>query len=53
MNGSGYVPIEFDDGRRAMVRWKPEILDAAKGELQLYRYRLLQDPTAPGAARAH
>ena len=44
---STYVPIQFESGRRAMVRWKPEILDAAKGELQLYRYRLLQDPDAP------
>ena len=44
---SKYVPIEFPNGRRAMVMWKPERLNAAEGDLQLYRYRLLQDPTAP------
>lgn len=44
---SNYVPIEFSNGRRAIVKWKPERLNAAEGDLQLYRYRLLQDPTAP------
>jgi predicted AlkP superfamily phosphohydrolase/phosphomutase len=44
---SKYVPIQFPTGRRAIVRWKPERLNAAEGDLQLYRYRLLQAPTAP------
>ena len=44
---SRYVPIAFPNGRRAIVRWKPERVDSGAGDLQLYRYRLLQDPTAP------
>ncbi len=44
---SKYVPIQFPDGRKAITRWKPEKLDATIGELQLYRYRFLQDPSAP------
>ncbi len=44
---SKYVPIRFPSGRRAIVRWKPERLSASDNDLQLYRYRLLQDPTAP------
>ena len=44
---SNYVPIQFPNGRRAIVKWKHERIDAAAGDLQLYRYRLLQDPTAP------
>ncbi len=44
---SKYVPIIFPNGRRAIVKWKPERIHAAEGDLQLYRYRLLQDPTAP------
>ncbi|MBI3016243.1 MAG: alkaline phosphatase family protein [Candidatus Tectomicrobia bacterium] len=43
---SGYMPIKFPNGRRGVIRWKPERLDAAGGELQLYRYKLLQDPSA-------
>src|SRR5271157_360448 len=42
---SKYVPIRFPSGRRAIVRWKPERLSASDNDLQLYRYRLLQDPT--------
>jgi len=44
---SKYVPIQFPNGRRAIVKWKPERIDASQGDLQLYRYRLLQDPSAP------
>lgn len=44
---SKYVPVDFPNGRRAIVKWKPERIDAGEGDLQLYRYRLLQDPTAP------
>jgi len=44
---SKYVPIQFPNGRRAIVRWKPERIATDEGDLQLYRYRLLQDPTAP------
>jgi predicted AlkP superfamily phosphohydrolase/phosphomutase len=44
---SKYVPIKFPNGRRAIVKWKPERINTAEGDLQLYRYRLLQDPTAP------
>jgi predicted AlkP superfamily phosphohydrolase/phosphomutase len=44
---SQYVPIKFPNGRSAIVRWKPERLSTAEGDLQLYRYRLLQDPSAP------
>lgn len=44
---SKYVPIQFPNGRRAILKWKPERLSSADGDLQLYRYRLLQDPTAP------
>ena len=43
---STYVPIKFPNGRRAIVRWKPERVNTGEGDLQLYRYRLLQDPTA-------
>ena len=38
---------QFPNGRRAIVKWKPERINTAEGDLQLYRYRLLQDPTAP------
>jgi predicted AlkP superfamily phosphohydrolase/phosphomutase len=44
---SPYVPIQFPNGRRAVVKWKPERINSAEGDLQLYRYRLLQDPAAP------
>jgi predicted AlkP superfamily phosphohydrolase/phosphomutase len=44
---SRYVPINFPNGRRAIAKWKPERINTAEGDLQLYRYRLLQDPTAP------
>lgn len=44
---SKYVPLHFPNGRRAIIKWKPEILKASSGEVQLYRYRLLLDPTAP------
>jgi predicted AlkP superfamily phosphohydrolase/phosphomutase len=44
---SQYVPLQLPTGRRAVVRWKPERINTAEGDLQLYRYRLLQDPTAP------
>jgi predicted AlkP superfamily phosphohydrolase/phosphomutase len=44
---SKYVPIQFPNGRRAIVKWKPERINAKEGDLQLYRYRLLQDPAAP------
>ena len=44
---SKYVPIQFPNGRRAIVRWKPELINTDDNALQLYRYRLLQDPTAP------
>lgn len=44
---SEYVPIVFPNGRRAIVKWKPERINTAEGDLQLYRYRLLQDPAAP------
>jgi predicted AlkP superfamily phosphohydrolase/phosphomutase len=44
---SKYVPIRFPNGRSAIVKWKPERINSAAGDLQLYRYRLLQDPTAP------
>jgi predicted AlkP superfamily phosphohydrolase/phosphomutase len=43
---SKYVPVHFPNGRSAIVKWKPERIDTAAGDLQLYRYRLLQDPTA-------
>ncbi|MBW2307757.1 MAG: alkaline phosphatase family protein [Deltaproteobacteria bacterium] len=43
---SNYMPLKFPNGRRAVIRWKVEHLDAAKGELQLYRYKLMQDPSA-------
>ncbi len=44
---SKYVPISFPNGRRAIVKWRPERINTDEGDLQLYRYRLLQDPTAP------
>ena len=44
---SKYVPIQFPNGRRAIVKWKPERIDTSEADLQLYRYRLLQDVTAP------
>jgi len=47
---SNYVPIKYPNGRRAIVKWKPERVNAAAGDWQLYRYRLLQDPTCAGAA---
>ncbi len=44
---SQYFPIQLPNGRRVIVKWKPERIHTETGDLQLYRYRMLQDPTAP------